>query len=126
MAAASIGVGGECGYGVVNYSHGTMVSAWSQVHTTQPVNWMDTGMNGQDTSNPPQSTRDQLWRNGAASYQTWRGVGNDNYVYASTSQDFKWFWESVHYHFQAYDSVQFTYGGPWYWRNASCSIDYQA
>src|ERR1035437_6840371 len=34
MATTGLTVGGECGFGVVNYSHGTMVSGWSQVHTS--------------------------------------------------------------------------------------------
>jgi hypothetical protein len=80
------------------------------------VYWLDTGMQGYI---------DQLWRNGVKSYTTYAGRGNANYVYASTNQDFKWFWEGVHYTFQAWDSVE-TSAGVWYWKNAYCVANYDA
>jgi hypothetical protein len=126
MATTAISVGGECGFGVVQYSYGTVVSGWSQVHTSQQVAWLDTGLNGRDyTPTSSSSYIDQLWRNGAKSYWTYGAVAPGTYVYASTSQDFKWFWESVHYFFQAWDSVKLL-NGTWYWRNAYCNVSYNA
>lgn len=126
MATGLVG-GGECGWSISNYSTGSRVAAWSQVHTNQVVYWLDTGMSGQDTSNPPQAYRDQLWRNGAQSYQTWgaRAGAGANYVYASTSYDWKWFYENVHYTFQAWDSIK-TSSSVFYWHNAYCVVNYDA
>ncbi len=118
MAVSGLIVGGECGWSISSYSTGSRVAAWSQVHTSQVVYWLDTGMQGYV---------DQLWRNGARSYTTYggRGGAGANYVFASTSYDWKWFWETVHYTFQAWDSVE-TSAGVWYWRNAYCVTNYDA
>jgi len=115
MVSASFTAGGECGYSVQNYSTGSRVAAWSQVHASQRPYWMDTGMQGYV---------DQLWRNGAQSYTTYGGT-NTTYVYATTSYDWKWYWENVHYNFQAWDSVE-TSAGVWYWKNAYCNVSYDA
>jgi hypothetical protein len=56
------------------------------------------------------------------SYTTYGGHANAPYVYASTTQDHKWFWESVRYSFQTWSSVRLVYLGPWYWYNAYCVV----
>jgi hypothetical protein len=68
---------------------------------------------------------DQLWRNGAKSYTTVGGHNWTTYVYADTYYDWKWFFETVHYSFQAWDSIQIT-SGTWYWYNAYCNANYDA
>jgi hypothetical protein len=65
--------------------------------------------------------------NGAKSYTTYAakaGPGARS-VYASTSWDWKWAWESVHYVFQAWDSVEISPGN-WHWYLAHCVVSYDA
>ena len=112
-----VAVSGQCGISSTNYSWGSEVYGWAEIRTSQAVNWMDTGMQG---------NIDQLWRNGVKSYTTYGGQGNGSYLYASTTQDHKWWWESVRYSFQTWSSVRLVYLGPWYWYNAYCVVGYTA
>ncbi len=65
--------------------------------------------------------------NGAKSYTTYAAKAGPGarYVYASTSWDWKWAWESVHYVFQAWDSVEISPGN-WHWYLAYCVVSYDA
>lgn len=96
---------GTCGFNYVNTSGGTWTSAWASTTTTGAVPWIDTGVYA--------AQRDLFWRgNTQLDYFYAGGALNSTYVYASSSTNWKWWFEQVRYTVQSWHTAG-VYGDPY-------------
>ncbi len=116
-AASSTTGYGACGFNYVNASGGTWTSAWATTTTTSAVPWIDTGVYA--------AQRDLFWRGSTQLDYFFAGGGlNSTYVYASSSTNWKWWFEQVRYTVQSWHTAG-VYGGPYVLGPlAYCSMDF--
>lgn len=108
---------GQCGFNVTQQQAGTWTSAWATTTTTTAVGWIDTGVYN--------SQRDLFFRGG--SQLAWFMAGgqlNSTYVFASSSANFKWWFEQAQYTVQSWHTAGASYSGPYVLGPAAyCSLN---
>ena len=109
--------GYNCGFNHSDFTYGTWTWARASTSTSQGVWEIDTGFNG---------ILDKFFRNNSL-LETFHNQAqnlNYSYIYESTTQNFKWWFESATYFVQSYHTAQTSPGvyvvGP----NAYCSMSF--
>jgi hypothetical protein len=97
-AAMSGGV--NCGIKTNQQPWATYATGWASTYTTATIWGLDTGLQGY---------KNKLFHNGTVFSQGWgAAAGGATYVYAESSQDFKFPWDSVTWQVQSWGSAQYS------------------
>lgn len=102
FAPASITAGVDCGFNVSSFTEGTWTWGWANANTTAPVWEIDTGW---------WDTTDLFYRDNSLLQHFGQGFegGSNSYVYASTTANFKWWFEQATYVVQSWGTAQTSY-----------------